>query len=414
MDKVDVRLEILAEARRLLKEYGTYSNKESEERLKLLDDLIGAKGRKTEPTDSVDWARLLAADLLQNQALLVTLKRQADELDAFKKLSLNLTSSLNIQTVLDAVVTEAMHLVKNARTAYIYLYTNGTLEFGASLNQDELHNQQTSVPRSNGLTYAVAKGGENILVEDMQVHPLYIDSPKDWTGSIIGIALKSADRVLGVMTLSRSTIGGFSPSELRLLRLLADHAVGAISNAREHELLNQEANNDTVTGLPNRRALDHHLGQVMSSARSTGHPFGVVMMDVDGFKAVNDSHGHTVGDQVLRTFFNYLATGMRSTDFLARYGGDELTLILTNSDPSSARVVVEKILEKVEKFHFEPLSGEKIHLRLSCGIAFFPIDAVNAADLVRAADEALYRAKKQSRGSYSIAPGTAAVVDKKN
>jgi diguanylate cyclase (GGDEF)-like protein len=413
MDKVDARLEILVEARRLLKEYSSYSSEGSEEKIKLLDDLIGARSGGAEPKDSVDWARLLAADLVQHQALLSTLKQQADELEAFKKHSLNLTSSLNLQTVLDAVVTEAMHLVKDARTAYIYLYTKGTLEFGASLQQDEIHNQQSSLPRSNGLTYAVAKSGENIIVEDMRVHPLYADAPKDWTGSIIGIPLQIDDRVLGVMTLSRSTLGGFSPSELRLLSSLADHAVGAISNARQHELLNQEANNDTVTGLPNRRALDHHLEQEMNNARRTSNSVGVVMMDVDGFKVVNDSHGHTIGDQVLRTFFNYLATGLRSTDFLARYGGDELTLILSDSEPSSARVVVEKILEKVEKFRYDAPGGDKIQLGLSCGIAFFPIDALNTADLLRVADEALYHAKKQRRGSYSIAPGTTAVDQKR-
>jgi diguanylate cyclase (GGDEF)-like protein len=160
-----------------------------------------------------------------------------------------------------------------------------------------------------------------------------------------------------------------------------------------------------VTGLPNRRALDERLEEEVLKARRTGYTFAVIMLDVDGFKLVNDTYGHTVGDQVLRAVFNFLAEGLRSTDFLARYGGDELTLILPQSDPASATVVVQKILENVAQFSFEVPTGGKIRLGLSCGIAMFPVHANTAANLLRAADEALYRAKKQQPGWYMTARG---------
>ncbi|MGE5073883.1 MAG: GGDEF domain-containing protein, partial [Anaerolineae bacterium] len=199
--------------------------------------------------------------------------------------------------------------------------------------------------------------------------------------------------------------GGFSSSELRLLGLLADQAAVAISNASLHQTVSRQAYSDIVTGLPNRRALDERLEEEVISARRSSNTFAVIMLDVDGFKAVNDTYGHAVGDQVLRSMFNYLATGLRSTDFLARYGGDELTLILSQSDPPSAMVVVQKILEKVSEYTFDVPGGQKIHLGLSCGIAMFPVHANTAANLLRAADEALYRAKKQQPGSYMTARG---------
>ncbi|HEX2697347.1 MAG TPA: sensor domain-containing diguanylate cyclase, partial [Anaerolineales bacterium] len=329
----------------------------------------------------------------------------ADELDALKRLGINLTSSLDLQTVLDAVVTEALKLVKNASGAHIFLYVDGELEFGAALNQDGVRNKPTSLPRKEGLTYTVARSGEQIIVEDMRQHPLYAGTPEEWVGSIIGMPLRIGDSTVGVMNLSRSTLGGFSPPELRLLRLLADQAAVAISNASLHQLVSRQAYNDAVTGLPNRRALDERLEQEVANARRTGNTFAVIMMDLDGFKSVNDTYGHAVGDQVLRTLFNYLASGLRSTDFLARYGGDELTLILSRTDPVSARVVVEKIIEKVNKFFFTTADGKKIKIGLSSGIANYPNHASNPADLLRAADEALYRAKKQSRGSYMVARG---------
>ena len=143
----------------------------------------------------------------------------------------------------------------------------------------------------------------------------------------------------------------------------------------------------------------------MYGARRNGYTFTVIMMDLDDFKAVNDTYGHSVGDQVLRVISNYLATVLRSTDFLVRYGGDEFTLILSKTDPPAARLVMEKVLEKVKDFSFPAPNGAKIKLGLSAGIAFYPVHARTPADLLRASDDALYQAKKHNRGSYMVARG---------
>ncbi len=402
---MDVRLEIVNQARRILMEENHLSSDEFEDVLSHSSVLIEEMGGNCNLQRVPEQARKLANYLIQSHSLLLTIQQQADELDALKRLSLNLTSSLDLQTVLDAVVMEAVHLVKNANLVHIFLYMNEKLEFGAALNKDGVCRKPIYEPRENGLTFTVARSGEQIIVEDMSNHPIYANAPKTWTGSIIGIPLKIDDRVVGVMSLSRSTVGGFSFSELRLLGLLSDQAAVAISNARLHLMVSKQAHSDTLTGLPNRRALDDRLEHEVVSARRAGYVFAVVMMDLDGFKIVNDTHGHSVGDQVLRAVFNYLATGLRTSDFLARYGGDELTLVLSQTDPSAARLVVDKIMEKVHQFSFNAPGGKKIRLGLSAGIAFFPLHAVTSSDLLRAADEALYRAKKQRRGSYIVAGG---------
>ena len=405
MSKEDSRLDVLSQARTIVAEMPNLSPAQSDELLKLLNILVEAIERNIGPDEAEKQARPLAESLVQNRNLVFTLKQQADELDALKKLSLNLTSSLDLQTVLEAVVTEAMSLVKNAQSAHIFLYEHGKVQFGAALNSDGLRNTPFAMPRPHGLTHTVARTGEQIIVEDMQKHPLYAATPAEWVGSIIGIPLKFNETIVGVMNLSKSTRGGFSASELRLLGLLADQAAVAISNASLHQTVSRQAYSDMVTGLPNRRALDERLEDEVIKARRTGNTFAVIMLDVDGFKSVNDTYGHTVGDQVLRGIFNHLAAGLRSTDFLARYGGDELTLILTQSDPPSAIVVVQKILENVAQYSFQTPNGHQLHLGLSCGIAMFPVHANTATNLLRAADEALYRAKKQQPGWYMTARG---------
>jgi len=398
----DDRLHILAEARRVLDEQGG-SPVEREYLLKLLDILTAALANYS--PESIENSQHLVRELIDKRALLSMLKQQTDELDALKKLSINLTSSLDLPDVLDAVVAEAMRLIENARDVNIFLYKNHKLSFGAALDSDGTRNKPWSKPRSNGLTYTVAHEGETIIVEDMQKHPIYRAAPKELIGSIIGIPLKVGDMVVGVMNLSRSTLGGFSPSELRLLSLLSDQAAVAISNASLHQMISRQAYSDTLTGLPNRRALDERLEEEIQSARRNNYSFAVIMMDLDGFKAVNDTYGHATGDDVLRTVFGQMARGVRTTDFLARYGGDELTLILSQTEMFSAQVVSEKIVEGMKKLKYKLPDGKRLRIGISGGIAIFPVHALNGSDLLRAADTALYQAKKHQRGSFEAARG---------
>src|SRR5512132_2848977 len=207
------------------------------------------------------------------------------------------------------------------------------------------------------------------------------------------------------MNLSRVNLGGFSGSELRLLSLLSDQAAVAISNASLHQMISRQAYSDPLTGLPNRRALDERLEEEVSAARRSNYSFAVIMMDLDGFKDVNDTYGHATGDDVLRVVFSQMARGVRTTDFLARYGGDELTLILSQTEMSSAQIVSEKILEGMKNLKYKLPDGRKLELGISGGIALFPVHARNGSDLLRAADTALYQAKKYNRGTFQVARG---------
>jgi len=398
----DYRLRILAEARNILEQEGG-AETEKESLVKLLD-ILTASVEKTLP-NADDQIQNLARELVNHQSLLAMLKQQTDELDALKKLSINLTSSLDLPDVLDAVVSEAMRLIENARDVNIFLYKNHKLSFGAALDADGTRNRPWAKPRSGGLTHTVAREGEMLIVEDMKNHSLFQNIPSHWIGSIIGIPLKVGNNVVGVMNLSRSTLGGFSASELRLLSLLSDQAAVAISNASLHQMISRQAYSDTLTGLPNRRALDERLDEEVSSARRNNYSFAVIMMDLDGFKAVNDTYGHSIGDDVLRLVFGQMARGVRTTDFLARYGGDELTLILSQTEMTSAQVVSEKIVEGMKKLKYKLPDDKRLKLGISGGVALYPIHARSGPDLLRAADAALYQAKKYQRGAFEIARG---------
>src|SRR5215510_6066725 len=164
------RLKILALARQALDAQGG-SPAEKEYLLKLLD-ILSTSIEKFSPNHQAR-TEYLVQGLFDNRALLALLRQQSDELDALKKLSIHLTSSLDLPDVLDAVVSETMRLIASARDVHIFLYKNKKLTFGASLDSEGNRNKIWAKPRLNGLTYTVARDGEMIIVEDMKNHPLF-------------------------------------------------------------------------------------------------------------------------------------------------------------------------------------------------------------------------------------------------
>jgi diguanylate cyclase (GGDEF)-like protein len=373
--------------------------------LELLGTIVAASESLPPTQERAHFLRDLTARLLSDHSLLILIRQQASELDALKRISRNLTSSLEVQQVLELVVYEAMHLLKNASNAHIFLYNDSVLSFGASLNREGERNKIFADPRPEGMTYTAAQKRQKIIIEDLSQNGIFTQASMQLTGSVISLPLIMDDRVVGVMNIARSQPGTFSGSDVRMLELLADQAAIAIVNARLHSVVATQAYTDILTSLPNRRALDERIEIEVQRARRYNGAFATVMMDLDGFKAINDTYGHAVGDMVLQRTFSAVAAALRASDFLARYGGDELTMILPESDFESALRVAKKLQEALRAIKIEMPDGKPMHCDLSGGIALFPANARTAADLLRAADEALYRAKRHQRGTFMAARG---------
>ncbi|MGI9501059.1 MAG: diguanylate cyclase domain-containing protein [Geminicoccaceae bacterium] len=162
------------------------------------------------------------------------------------------------------------------------------------------------------------------------------------------------------------------------------------------------AQHDPLTDLPNRLLFQDRLQQAMARSTRTGSPVGVIVMDLDGFKAINDAEGHRVGDEVLKALARRLRSGLRETDTVARIGGDEFAVILPDLTTTTAAVRIgEKMLAGIET----PLKVEDryIDLCVSLGVAMFPTDADNAEALMQYADFAMYRAKRAGGGGIRLA-----------
>ncbi len=200
--------------------------------------------------------------------------------------------------------------------------------------------------------------------------------------------------------------------------LIADIALGPIGRPGSHQTvatirdaterirmendLKHRALHDPLTGLANRALFFDRLHQAMLGFKRDRRPIAVAMLDLDGFKTVNDAFGHVAGDHVLKEVAAQLQAGIRSTDTVARIGGDEFAWILPSVGGVPAAVrKVRMLLRSVVRAY--PVDGKQVEVGVSAGIAFFPIDGQNADALMRHADLALYTAKRQGGGLASIA-----------
>ncbi len=185
--------------------------------------------------------------------------------------------------------------------------------------------------------------------------------------------------------------------------VMGSHQIGlqTVKDARRLALLEVEASTDPLTTLRNRRYLDRRLVEEHGRARRYGLPLSLLMMDVDHFKRVNDELGHQVGDRVLAALGRLVTSRTRLTDVAARYGGEELLVLATNTGLEGALVLAERLRATVEAFGFveaaDSPSGRPVRCTVSVGVAELSPGMETPESLLRAADQALYRAKREGR-----------------
>lgn len=164
------------------------------------------------------------------------------------------------------------------------------------------------------------------------------------------------------------------------------------------ETIRHQAMHDMLTGLPNRKLMNDFLTTNLAAAEEDQYKFAVLFIDMDGFKNINDTYGHEVGDMLLENVALRLASTVRREDMVARFGGDEFIIILRGAQEA------EGLADKIALSLLAPISlnGIDIKITASIGIALYPDDGTNAQSLIKAADKALYRVKKKGGNGHTF------------
>jgi len=276
---------------------------------------------------------------------------------------------------------------------------------------DRLSGPGASDPLAHPCVQQALDGEEIVRIDDAAASddPLVRATACAWHAAL---PLFDAQRnVLGVMVCASRRTDAVAPESLQLLlQIVATRFAALLELRAERERGRSRALLDGLTGLPNRMLFNDRLESILHDARRTGEVFAVMFVDMDRFKGINDSLGHAVGDKVLVAGARRLREAVRASDTVARYAGDEFTLIIRHVND---RGDVDHVAAKLLKVMRAPLmldDGSELHVTTSIGVSVYPDDAADAEGLIKHADMAMYSAKGSGRNNvqaYGNAPGDA-------
>lgn len=225
--------------------------------------------------------------------------------------------------------------------------------------------------------------------------------------SALEIPMLARGEVYGLLQIFSEDPTGVSLETIKPLAIaLADSMSLALSSIALRERLRNQALRDPLTGLYNRRFMEEVLESFALQAERRNAPMSAIMIDLDHFKKLNDQHGHAIGDAVLRDVAAAILSALRKSDVACRYGGEELIVLLPDSDLVTARTKAEEIRKRIAEV--SPVEG--VSVSASLGVASIPQTSANPADLLTMADAALYKAKQEGRNRVEVAPARMALV----
>ncbi|MFN3533364.1 MAG: diguanylate cyclase [Candidatus Brocadia sp.] len=255
--------------------------------------------------------------------------------------------------------------------------------------------------RSCGILGTVLTKGLSIRLDNETYDKYLVNLPVNHppVHTLLGVPVKMNYKVIGGLFLANKVNNErFTLEDEEILFNLAYQAAVAIKNAKLFKEVWQLAITDGLTSLLNHKEFHRRLDEYIEGSKRYQYNVSLLMIDIDHFKHFNDTYGHQVGDQVLKTVGDIIKEHVRVVDVCARYGGEEFAVLLRESDMPGVVAIAERIRSTIYAYPFKH-DGIRSQLSVSIGIASFPQDAASAEDLIRKADEALYTAKRAGRNN---------------
>jgi diguanylate cyclase (GGDEF)-like protein len=328
------------------------------------------------------------------RAYIEELRTSRDELrQGLERMGTTLQSTLDLEGMLE-VVLDTSAVTLGARSGALFLLRGGDLRLEVARGYEPPYSDR-NLTVGDGVAGRAAATGAPVLAPSGPA----LAAPFEPAGAetAVAVPLVRGDRTIGVIALyGRATPEPFAEEDAQTLSSFAAQASVAIENVLLHQETRQLSITDGLTGVWNRRYLDLTLRKEIERAQRFGRPLSVLMLDIDRFKRVNDRLGHQRGDEVLVEVTRRMIDQLRaSIDVVGRYGGEEFVVLLPETPAAGALVVAEKIRTAIRD---EPMQGAgDVSITVSVGVSTYPEDGSHSDQLIRSADDAMYRAKAAGR-----------------
>ena len=303
-----------------------------------------------------------------------------------------LAATHDVAGLLEIVVDSAMQLAR-AEGARLLVADEGTDVLVEQLRRGELG-------AAAGLLDSPVRYGEGIEGRALQTRQAVIgDEPVP----LLAAPLVAEERVLGLLTLVGDPERPFGRDDAERVGSLVGQGAVAIENARLHRLIQKQAKTDPLTQLLNRREFEEQLAREVERAQRFGTPVGLVVLDLDDFKLINDRFGHLAGDGVLKAAAGAIRQCTREIDQPARWGGEEFAVILPHTGLDGAARLAERLRQAIAERQIPTPDGRSVRVTASFGVAALPGSGTTQVELTAAADDAVYRSKRAGKNRVSLA-----------
>lgn len=352
--------------------------------------------------------RVLQQQLTAIDAIRMNLAQMSERLHIVTRLTHEI-NTLDLKKITEVAVHQIPHLV-DARYASLFLYNPSRDELVLEgHNHPEPINRKVTVSRHENTIMGLAVSQRHLVyIRDIDQYEetrgarferTFAD--KYATRSCICAPLMAGKKLIGVYNLADKTDGEsfHEINDLPAVEQLSQMIGVAIQNYFSMRKLENEARTDGLTKLENHRAFYEVLRREIHRTVRYSHPLSLIMGDLDNLKRINDSFGHTTGDRVLAELAGIIQRYVRREDVVARYGGDEITILLPETDLTGAGAVAQRILELIHRHDFR-LPDPKLTVSMSFGVAMFSPNMTHK-EFVEAADTALYRAKQGGKNQVA-------------
>ncbi|MCC7417735.1 MAG: diguanylate cyclase [Acidobacteria bacterium] len=321
------------------------------------------------------------------------------EIYALYEIAQSMGTSLGISDTMALISAKLTKIIPWSGCALFLQQADGSIRcrFAAGVEAPQLTN--ITLQPGQGLSGWVARNRRTLVNADPRVtfEEAHLPAPSALRSAIV-CPLFYDDALIGCLSLYHTEPRCYTEDHRRLIERIAEQAGPVVHNSIVFEQTQEDSLTDPLTGLPNRRSMFVHLSRELARAERLDSEVALIVMDIDGFKAINDTYGHSVGDRALRDVAQALQSALRPYDLCVRYAGDEFVVVLTGCSREGAEAKRRELQQRVSEIRLEVRPGKRVPLLVSAGASVFPLDGTTYEILLADADQRMYRDKAARRG----------------